>query len=269
MCGSDTTDPLASVLFRKYHLTLLRTAFLPDELSPGHVVASYPPGANRSPVVYPLPRIVDGAPPTPFARAPFVPIALSERSLALEASVAMQAAGILGETLDIGELEAALKASRAQRFHIALEAAYRSDLDLAAVEQALLSARLSDVGRDLVERGCGLHLVTRTVAANQVTLESDSDLDITPLLKIAPFVDGQATAKVSSARKLSMQRSTAEMVIGFAALRLIEVDDELRLAGLHRHLSMRGDYDRETTADYSLPDAFADDSLFAALERAD
>jgi hypothetical protein len=269
MCGSDTTDPLARTLFKEHRLILVSTAFLRSELAPGKVVVTYPSGMNRSPVVYPLDSIVEVTPSMPVIEAPFHIFTLTERSRAVEASIALEAAGILGDSIDIKGLEAALQASGARKFQISLLGPVRADLDLSVVEQALRSTKLSATGLDLYERGCGLHLVVRTIAANKVSLEADAALDLAALLKVAPFGDGKAKASLKSARVIAMQRMESEMVVGFGALRIERVDDELFLAGLARTLDTRGPRDRSAEARFSLPaDLGEANSLFVAPVKA-
>jgi hypothetical protein len=270
MCDISTTDPLARKLFKEHKLTLLSTAFLPSEFQPGNVVVTYPRTLVRTPVVYPLDTLVADAPPTPFSKIPYTIIEVTERSHAMEASAVAKLAGVLGDDIDVAAVEAALKASSAERFHVSLEAAYRADLDLAAVEQALLQAHFTPAGQDLLEHGCNLHLVTRTIIANQVVIEGNGDMTLGGFLRIPTVAEGKLKAKTRSKRKIAMERSAAEMVIGFAALRLEHVDAEIRLLGLPRALEMQGDYKPELYAQYSEPNAFSSsDALFTAIVKAD
>lgn len=270
MCDTGTTDPLARKLFKVHRLTLLSTAFLPTELKPGDIVVTYPRDQARTPVIYSLDALVAGAPPTPFSTIPYTPIELPEKSNSLDASAAANLAGLLGDKVQATAVKAALKASSAERFQVSLEAAYRADLTLAAVEQALLHASFTRVGQDLLDRGCNLHLVTRTIIANQVAIEGNADMALGAFLKIPSVAEGDVKAKAKSKRRITMKRSAAEMVIGFAALRLEQVDAEIRLLGLPRALDMRGDYDREDYAQYSEPGAFSgSNALFTAIVRAD
>lgn len=270
MCGADTLDPLARELYKEHDLSLLRTAYRPDELGPGSIIVTYPMGSNRPPVLYSLAEVVENAPVATFKEAPYRPITLVAKSRALEASAAVQAAGILGEGSDSVAMETALVASSARKFQLSLEAPRRADLNLSQVEQALTTTRLTQTGHALLERGCRINLVTRTVIANQITLEGDGDISLAAILNVPAFVTGEAKAKARSARRIEMQRAESEMVIGFAALRLIDVEDELSLAGLDGPLLVRGEHNPEDHVQYlKAADFTAEDSIFVTIARSD
>jgi len=268
MCGSDTTDPLVKKLFKEERLILLRTAFLADELSPGMIVVSYPSSDNRTPDVLPLERFIEQSPTIKIREAPYRFFSLSETSRAVEASAALQAAGILGEEVDFDGVEAALHASGGRKFEVSLEGAVRAELDLATAEDTIRAGRLTARGQEDCERGCRLHLVTRTVAANTVLLRGDADLEIGALAKVLPFASGKTKAKLKSARELTMQRTEQEMVIGFSALRILPTDEGLFLAGLERPLDMRGPGFREANAQFTTPDELgAKETVFVCLAK--
>jgi hypothetical protein len=239
MCRRTTTDPLSLRLFKEFGLSLLKVAYPREKLAPGHIVVTYP-SEQRDAVVYSLAQIIVNPPPIQASDGDYVLIQHLESSHQVTAQVLAEIGGILGPGADIEAVKGALSLSGSSKFSVSLPGARRAALDVATVDEQLREAKLTDTARDLIERGCRLHLVTSTVIAKTLSIEGDKELSAKAFASLQPIAKGELKLGLKGKNRIEMVRQQSALVIGFQALELIEVDDEIRLNGLTRKLLLRG-----------------------------
>ena len=270
MCDRDSPDPLVRKLFRDFDLCLLRVARTPAELCPGKVIVTYPKYLSRIPVVYDIEAVF--TPKAEFCShdAPYERIEIKEKSSSVAASVVADLSGLLNADADAKALEAALRFKNSSSFQVSLGAATRHDLDEADVNRFVRHATLTEEGQDLRLHGCDLHIVLRTITANQVRIESNSALEAEVSAKVAAAASGAVKVSTEGERTLTMNRRDGEMVIGFRAVRVMGTDNELSLAGLGGPLIVKGGSDAAAIASVTsdVSDFAHGDTVFVALDRA-
>ena len=264
MCGRDTDDPLAQRLFREEGLCLVRVARTPEELSPEKSVVTYPGELKRPPVIYDLAELFQPLPQVGLEEAPYAPLPIQQSSNELSIGLLGTLSGFLGGGVEPQSLELALRATGATSFKVKFNGGQRRELKLGRFEPQFRKASLTETGRDLHERGARLHLVTRTVTAQQVELRSTENFRAGVDADFAGLATLGVAVRRKSASTLVMERLNAGMVVGFQALRVMVNNDGLALRGLHEPMRVLGADPEPQVED---PSEFAEtDSMFAAPE---
>lgn len=266
MCDRNTKDPLAARLYRDEGLCLVKVARTPDELRPGSIIVTFPGAMGREAVVHAIGDILVGAPAITLTQGEYRPLTLTESSNSVGVEVMVDVSGLVGAD-DKAAFEGALTAEGARKFKLVLNAGLRADLDVGQFEVGLAGNAFTDAARSFLDRGCGIYVVTRTVLANELQITGDGTMSAAAFAAVPAVAEAKLKVNARGRNVLRMQKASSEMVIGFKALKIEDLDGELVLNGMERKLDLRGKKERAALAIHAEASEFAasDDDIFAAL----
>lgn len=256
LCRRDSIDPLATLLFKEYDLSLVKTARAQEELFPGTIVRTFPKDQNRHPAIDSWDNLFSPSLTGKVKEARFSPVQFT-KSGTLTSEIIAELSMISGASAEgVAELKAALEKSGARSFQIDLSGGIRRYLDESLVEAFLPSVTMTDNAKRYYDEGQKLFFVKETVSATSAVVTSGSDLSacLEAIGAVPAAAKGrlQASLGKASTHSLVFSMSEANMVIGFRALALVRDDDVVLFRGIEERVRILGrEGSSETTNEFA------------------